>query len=142
MVLFILISNKMANAFPARNTETKMNGGVSNGPAQDWQLGKKVLECNKYMFENGIECDVTFSFPASDRTMKCMEVQLLPAHKYVLISRSPVFYAMLAGPARDQSGLVTIEDVDMMSFKEMLRSVQLNMGKAITYCDVPGRWVP
>ena len=26
----------------------------------DWQVDKSVLECNKYMFEQQINCDVTF----------------------------------------------------------------------------------
>ncbi len=91
-----------------------------NKSTQDWQLRKNVLECNKHMFENSIECDVTFSFQPSDRKNTNMEGQLISAHKYVLISRSPVFYAMLAGPARDESGIVCIEDIDMESFKEML----------------------
>ena len=29
---------------------------------EDWQVNKSVLECNKYMFEQQINCDVTFQF--------------------------------------------------------------------------------
>ena len=99
-------------------------------PARDWQCGKSVLQCNKYMFENNISCDVTFKFENSLNSRKTLKGQLLSAHKYVLISRSAVFNAMLMGPAREQSGLVTIEDIDMESFKEMLRLV----------CQVGGCW--
>ena len=87
---------------------------------QDWQHGKKVLDCNKYMFENSIECDINFTFPSSDGHK---EAPFLSAHKYVLMSRSPVFFAMLAGPARDESGWISIEDINVESFREMLRSV-------------------
>ena len=90
---------------------------------EDWQLGKKVLECNKHMFENAIECDVKFSFPPPDGPKRSKEAYMISAHKYVLISRSPVFYAMLSGPARDESGRISIEDINVESFREMLRSV-------------------
>ncbi len=115
---------------PPPEDHVPVSGGAGNSQSftpmvdksgQDWQLGKNVLECNKYMFENSIECDITFTFQPSDRKETNMEGQLLSAHKYVLISRSPVFFAMLAGPARDESGLVGIEDIDIDSFREMLR---------------------
>ena len=80
---------------------------------QDWQLNKDVLACNKYMLDNQINCDVKFTFPAEDNSIS--------AHTYMLISRSPVFYAMFAGPARDQSGLIAINDINKECFEEMLR---------------------
>ncbi len=120
LVLSTTITPEMASSMQEGNS-TSASKEARNNPDQDWQIGKKILECNKYMFENSIECDVTFTFQPSERSEKSMEGQVLSAHKYVLISRSPVFYAMLAGPARDVSGLVSIEDIDMDSFKEMLR---------------------
>ncbi len=97
---------------------------MASGSGKDWQIGKTVLECNEYMLENEIECDVKFMFEPSEMIRKCMGGHL-SAHKYVLISRSPVFYAMLAGPARDESGRVAIEDIDMASFTELLRWADL-----------------
>ncbi len=47
----------------------------------------------------------------------------ISAHKYVLISRSPVFCAMLTGPARDNSDVISIEDVDRDVFQLLLRCV-------------------
>ncbi len=88
---------------------------------QDWQCGKKVLECNKYMFENSIGCDITFTFPPPDGCVKHKTAPSVCAHKYVLISRSPVFFAMLAGPVRDESGEICIVDVEIDTFREMLR---------------------
>ncbi len=107
----------------SKNTKSKKTNRSGNNSAPDWQLGKSVLECNKHMFENGIDCDVTFAFPTSEGPRKSMEGDILSAHKYVLISRSPVFYAMLSGPARDESGRINIEDINMDSFREMIRSV-------------------
>ncbi len=86
---------------------------MESGDGQDWQLNKDILACNEYMFENQINCDVTFTFPGQDSSIS--------AHTYMLISRSPVFYAMFAGPARDESGKVKIPDISEDCFKEMLR---------------------
>ena len=45
----------------------------------------------------------------------------ISAHSYVLASRSPVFFAMLMGPAKEQSDTIQISDTDKDSFTEMLR---------------------
>ena len=45
----------------------------------------------------------------------------ISAHKYMLISRSPVFCAMFTGPAKDDSSEIKIEDVNKDAFTEMLR---------------------
>ncbi len=79
----------------------------------DWQCNKTVLECNQYMLEKQLDCDIKFTFPAEDKSIS--------AHKFVLISRSPVFYAMLAGPAKDESGEVSIKEISYDCFWQMLR---------------------
>ena len=43
------------------------------------------------------------------------------AHKYMLISRSPVFCAMFTGAAKDESGKIHIQDVEREIFKNVLR---------------------
>lgn len=83
------------------------------GDEQMWQLKRDVLECNLYMLEKQVECDVTFTFTEPKQSYS--------AHKYMLISRSPVFFAMLAGPARDKSSTIHIEDINKECFVEMLR---------------------
>ena len=89
---------------------------------RDWQLNKTMLESNKYMLENQLECDVTFTFlPPEGCTTSQTNPPSISAHKYMLISRSPVFYAMLAGPARDESGNIHIEDINKECFLDMLR---------------------
>ncbi len=79
----------------------------------DWQLNKDVLASNTYMLENELHCDISFTFRSEGSTIS--------AHKYMLISRSPVFEAMFTGLARDQSENVVIEDVHREYFLEMLR---------------------
>ena len=45
----------------------------------------------------------------------------ISAHKFMLVSRSPVFCAMFTGPAKDENSEIKIEDVDKEAFTEMLR---------------------
>ena len=98
---------------------------------QDWQQNKSVLQCNKYMFENQIHCDVTFTFKTKDSrsTLRHRETgtpqrpNFISAHKYVLISRSPAFYAKFTGSDRDGASIMNVEDVDRAVFMKMLRYV-------------------
>ena len=83
-----------------------------------WQCGKSLKETNQFMLDNQIGCDVNFQVSAPDGS-----TMTIPAHKYMLVSRSPVFQAMLCGPGEYQetSGDVVITDVEPDIFKEMLR---------------------
>ena len=36
--------------------------GTEDQTQEDWQVNKSVLECNKHMLEQQINCDVTFQF--------------------------------------------------------------------------------
>ena len=85
--------------------------------AQDWQLSRPILDCHKYMLDQQLHCDITFTFG----TNRDDGEEAISAHKYVLICRSPVFEAMLMGPARMESDRVAIEDIDKDSFHEVLR---------------------
>ena len=49
------------------------------------------------------------------------EDNCISAHKFVLITRSPVFCAMFTGPAKDESPEIKIEDAEKGPFTEMLR---------------------
>ena len=82
----------------------------------DWQSSRSVIECNRYMLENHIDCDVKFLLQAPDGS----QVRLA-AHKYVLLSRSPVFYAMFRGPLAERGPDVQIYDVLPETFKLLLR---------------------
>ncbi|XP_060075628.1 BTB/POZ domain-containing protein 6-like [Ylistrum balloti] len=79
----------------------------------DWQVGKTLAETNKHMFDNEIGCDVAFLL-GDDRSG-------VYAHKYVLISRSCVFCAMLHGPMAERtSEYIHIPDIKRETFKQLL----------------------
>ncbi|KAL3858818.1 hypothetical protein ACJMK2_009070 [Sinanodonta woodiana] len=80
----------------------------------NWQAQRDVLSSNRYMFENHVACDVTF-FIGKQRLK-------VTAHKYVLISRSSVFYAMLCGLLQE-TGPINIPDIEPEVFEQFLRYV-------------------
>ena len=79
----------------------------------DWQSGKNVLECNKYMLDNQLYCDVKFQVGKAGR--------LISAHKYVLASRSSVFAAMFYGGLPEISDVIVISDIEPEVFEIFLR---------------------
>lgn len=82
----------------------------------DWQSHKSVLASNRYMLENQIECDVFFTLlPPGGETVN------VGSHKYALISRSPVFFAMLSGPMADKKKEIKITDISPVTFWQLLR---------------------
>lgn len=85
---------------------------MAHGIREDWQAGKSVIECNKYMFLNQLYCDVTFRVGMKE----------IKAHKYVLASISNVFEAMLFGRLSETSDVIPIPDIEPGIFNAMLRS--------------------
>ncbi len=83
--------------------------------AVDWQDNKTILECNRYMLDEQIACDVTFRVGRDD-----VSSELIGAHKYMLISRSPVFYDMLCGEDRVETrgDPVRIDDMKPRTFRD------------------------
>ena len=80
-------------------------------------MNKSLAECNRYMFKHQINTDVCFSIE-SDQS----KAQEICAHKYILISRSPVFNAMLYGAlAANTEEPIKITDVDADAFLALLR---------------------
>ena len=88
---------------------------ASSYPDQ-WQCERTLPECMQYMLDNQICCDVTFIVGA--------EREEVHAHKFVLISRSPVFHAMFEGPLAEK-GKVELPDVEKDAFLVFLRLVIL-----------------
>ncbi|XP_067678142.1 BTB/POZ domain-containing protein 6-like [Haliotis asinina] len=86
--------------------------GDNSGFVDDWQSGKTLSECNLHMLTSEESCDVSF------RVGK--EETLVRAHRYVLMSRSCVFYAMLCGPLAEKDD-IKITDMEVEIFSEMLR---------------------
>ena len=82
---------------------------------QDWQLTKKtVLERNCHMFNNPLMSDIKFTCGESKR-------KYFYAHKYVLATSSPVFYAMFYGNLAEKNSVLHLEDADEESLEMFLR---------------------
>ncbi|XP_021342323.1 BTB/POZ domain-containing protein 6-like [Mizuhopecten yessoensis] len=77
-----------------------------------WQCDKSLVECLNHLFTSGIACDVTFLVGENKYR--------IPAHKTILISRSPVFYAMFEGNLAEK-GEVSILDIEQEVFTMFLR---------------------
>ena len=80
----------------------------------DWQADGGVLGSNRYMLDNQVDCDVTFCVSK--------QKQIISAHKYVLVSRSSVFYAMLRGPLQE-TGPIDVPDIEPDVFQQLLTYV-------------------
>jgi len=86
-----------------------------------WQENKTVLERNRYVLDNEVATDVCFETCSSDGS-----VTLVRAHKYMLLTASPVFQAMFCGgmaEAQPDCGNIKVPDIDTVTFKEMLRFI-------------------
>lgn len=97
--------------FTSRNMNTKV--------FTDWQIGKEtVLDRNRFMFNKSLMSDITFVVrdgkDGEDR-------RHIPAHKYVLATSSPVFYAMFYGNLAEKSSEIHLPDTDSSSFLEFLK---------------------
>ncbi|VDI01533.1 BTB/POZ domain-containing protein 3-like [Mytilus galloprovincialis] len=93
-----------------------------NGEAdiKDWQDGKTLSECMIYMLEKEIMCDVTLRVGDEERPIK--------AHKYMMSSRSPVFYTMFEG-SMPETGDILIPDIDLKTFREILKYIYTDQVK-------------
>ncbi|KAL5016532.1 hypothetical protein ScPMuIL_006121 [Solemya velum] len=79
----------------------------------DWQTGKSLMECTEFMLENEIACDVTFLVGEAKDEVR--------AHKFILISRSPVFSAMFCGAMAETEESISVPDIHADIFRTMLR---------------------
>ncbi|XP_046576054.1 BTB/POZ domain-containing protein 6-like [Haliotis rubra] len=86
--------------------------GDNSGFVDNWQSGKTLAECNLHMLTSEDSCDVSF--------LVGKEGTLVRAHRYILMSRSCVFYAMLCGSLAEKED-IKIPDVEEELFSEMLR---------------------
>ncbi|KAL5018173.1 hypothetical protein ScPMuIL_003895 [Solemya velum] len=83
-------------------------------PAEsDWQTGKTLPECNQYMLEHEVACDVTFLLGETKEKVR--------AHKVFMISRSPVFSAMFCGSLAETQDPIPIPDIEPEVFRILLR---------------------
>ena len=85
--------------------------------AGSWQYGKSVLDCNKHLLEQQVECDVTFSLLDEDGSEKS-----IGAHRIILLSRSPVLEVMVLGRWKEgQTKRIEVDDIEYNVFWQLLR---------------------
>jgi hypothetical protein len=90
---------------------------ASQNKEVDWQVNRSVLECNRYMWEKKIATDIEFEVGTTEE-----KIEIIQAHRYVLMSRSPVFEAMFHGGLSENTGdRVQVTDVDPNAFCEALK---------------------
>ncbi|CAC5403379.1 BTBD3_6 [Mytilus coruscus] len=82
--------------------------------SKDWQENKSLNECIMYMLKKEIMCDAIFRVGT--------ERSIVKVHKYMLASRSPVFYTMFEG-ACPEKGEVIVPDVNLGTFKGLLKYI-------------------
>ena len=84
----------------------------------DWQVSKKCIkERTAVMFNNELIADVHFIVGSG------LTRRRIPAHKFILSTGSPVFYAMFYGGLVGDREEVTIPDVEPQAFLNILRRV-------------------
>lgn len=81
---------------------------------EDWQAGRTIADCNKFMLQNEINCDVIFLLGQKKESVK--------AHKYMLISRSSVFQSIFTGSISNENrnDTIPVSDITPETFKELL----------------------
>ena len=75
---------------------------------------------SREMFENCLASDVSFIIATSEG-----HTEVMHAHRYVLISRNPVFRVMLLGALGDPGQEIRVCDVSPHAFREFLRSIMV-----------------
>ncbi|XP_067664410.1 BTB/POZ domain-containing protein 6-like [Haliotis asinina] len=83
----------------------------------DWQSATDFAETNLAMLTRRIACDVIFRVGAHR--------EIIFAHKFILVSRSPVFFSMFYGPIAEKDE-VNIPEIDAGVFHSFLRYLYSN----------------
>src|SRR6218665_2370846 len=88
--------------------------------SRGWQSEKTLVECMRYMLNNKVSTDVCFEVGPEDGPN--VEIR---AHKFMLISRCPVFEAMMstemAETKDEKEANIRIVDINAEVFKLLLR---------------------
>jgi hypothetical protein len=80
---------------------------------EDWQAGRSLADCNRFMLQKEINCDVTFVLGQKKEPIR--------AHKYMLISRSSVFQSIFCGSiSGDNNNVIPVSDILPDTFKSLL----------------------
>ncbi|KAH3791316.1 BTB/POZ domain-containing protein 2-like [Dreissena polymorpha] len=83
-----------------------------------WQHSDSFLLTNLAMLEKQLLCDVTLVGKHSTDPIKC--------HKFILVSRSSVFEAMLCGPLAETNDVINISDIEESILKSFVRYLYSN----------------
>lgn len=103
---------KETTPLPTYPQVMQLNGDHDDATTGIWQRGKGILACNRRMLDNQLACDIWFTLgPQREK---------VGAHRYMLQSRSGVFYAMLDGPGADRTH-IDLPDVQPTVFWHLLR---------------------
>ena len=98
----------------------------------DWQVSKtSMVERISVMFNNELMADVHF-IVGSD----CAQ-RRIPAHKFILTTASPVFFAMFYGGLAEDKKDITIPDVEPQAFLNLLEWVCETQIKKVRWnCEI------
>ena len=81
----------------------------------DWQAGRGLADCNRFMLLHEVNSDVTFLLGQKKEPIK--------AHKYILISRSSVFQSIFCGSiagSKEGSEVIPVSDIAVDTFRALL----------------------
>ncbi|XP_052222742.1 BTB/POZ domain-containing protein 6-like isoform X2 [Dreissena polymorpha] len=78
-----------------------------------WQYAESFGDTNLKMLENEDLCDVTFSAGNEQEQIRC--------HRFILASRSPVFYAMFCGTLAESKDVICVPDIEPITLKILIR---------------------
>ncbi|XP_067654286.1 BTB/POZ domain-containing protein 6-B-like [Haliotis asinina] len=116
--MFPLLPLHGSGAIPVYGREPSTNDVATTarksrnfGSVDNWQSGKTVEECNMHMLKSEVSCDVSFLVGRDGQTVN--------AHRFVLISRSCVFAAILSEVNRVDTDL-SIPDIEADDFHAFL----------------------
>lgn len=110
-VLTFLTTYYFQRAAPA----TRMAASI----VDDWQSCRNLQFCNRHMLTNQVACDIDF--------MVGEDQERIPAHKYILISRSCVFLTMFCGPLAETQREINLPDIEPTVFNALLEWVFQNI---------------
>ena len=113
---FILFINIITLTLQPAAASQKYNKEMTSHTDTDWQAStRSTLERNAIMLNNELIADVHF-IVGSDSAQR-----RIPAHKYILVTGSSVFFAMFYGGLAEEKKEVTIPDVEPQAFFNLLK---------------------
>lgn len=100
------------------------NGYDISSSLTNWRQANTASGLLEQLCMSGTLADVYFVFPSREG-----QQDSLPAHKFVLAMRSPVFETLFFGPdSEKQASEIIVRDVRATTFRTLLRYRTLNQG--------------